>query len=90
MLIVEHLTIRYGAVAAVRDLSFALRPGEAVTLLGANGAGKTSTLLALMGVVRPQSGTITLAGDSLLGLSPRWSLGGASPSSPRAGTYSPA
>jgi branched-chain amino acid transport system ATP-binding protein len=48
---VEHLTVRYGAVEAVRDLSFRVEEGEVVTLIGPNGAGKTSTLLGLVGLV---------------------------------------
>lgn len=70
MLAVEHLTIRYGPVGAVRDLTFSVGEGEAVALLGANGAGKSSTLLAIMGVVRPEAGSITFDDHALGGLSP--------------------
>jgi branched-chain amino acid transport system ATP-binding protein len=54
-LTVSNLAVRYGGVSAVRSVSFAVRPGESVGLIGANGAGKTSTLRALMGLV-PRAG----------------------------------
>ena len=47
-LTVEDLAVRYGGVSAVRSVSFSVDPGQAVGLIGANGAGKTSTLRALM------------------------------------------
>jgi len=59
---VEALGKQYGDVAAVRDLSFEVRPGEIVGLLGPNGAGKTTTLHALAGLVHPTSGRALLGG----------------------------
>jgi branched-chain amino acid transport system ATP-binding protein len=60
----------YGSVAAVSDISLAVGEGEAVGLLGANGAGKSTTLRAISGLVRPTSGTITFFGRSLASLPP--------------------
>ena len=59
---VECLTKTYGDFAAVRDLSFAVKPGEIVGLVGANGAGKTTTLRAISGILRPAHGVIRLNG----------------------------
>jgi branched-chain amino acid transport system ATP-binding protein len=68
-LVVEHLDVRYGGVHAVRDLSFQVDPGEIVGLIGANGAGKSSTLHAIMGVA-PATGEVRLGGVSLRGRRP--------------------
>jgi branched-chain amino acid transport system ATP-binding protein len=70
MLAVEHLTIRYGSAMAVCDFTLKVHAGEIVTLLGANGAGKSSTLLAIMGVVRPESGDVRFEERSLIGHAP--------------------
>ena len=56
--------IHYGFRVAVEGLSFTLHKGKALGLLGANGAGKTSTIRALLGMVKPKSGRITVFGDS--------------------------
>ncbi len=69
-LTVEGLHVRYGGVHAVRGLSFDVRPGEIVGLIGANGAGKSSTLHAVMGLAPVAGGSITLAGRSLAGRPP--------------------
>jgi branched-chain amino acid transport system ATP-binding protein len=68
-LVVEGLDVRYGAVHAVRGLSFEVAPGEIVGLIGANGAGKSSTLHALMGLV-PATGSVRLGDRQLLGRRP--------------------
>ena len=60
------LTRRYGGRVAVRELSFAVRPGEVVGLLGPNGAGKTTTLRMLAGVLRPTSGTARISGHDIV------------------------
>jgi len=57
-LTVSGLAVRYGAVSAVRSVSFTIAPGHSVGLIGANGAGKTSTLRALMGLVPRAAGEI--------------------------------
>ncbi|WP_265521872.1 ABC transporter ATP-binding protein [Oerskovia flava] len=59
---VQGLTKHFGAVAAVQDLSFTVRPGRVTGFLGPNGAGKTTTLRMLLGLVRPTSGTATVSG----------------------------
>ncbi len=59
---VTGLNIFYGSFQAVRDVSFAVKPGEIFGLLGPNGAGKTSTLSAIEGLLKPQSGRIMVAG----------------------------
>jgi len=64
---VEDLHVRYGAVSAVRGISLSLEKGEIVTLIGANGAGKSTTLRAIMGLVPPVSGSIRLRGQSIKG-----------------------
>jgi branched-chain amino acid transport system ATP-binding protein len=68
-LAVERLDVRYGGVHAVRDLSFAVAPGELVGLIGPNGAGKSSTLHAIMGLT-PATGSVRLRDAELLGRSP--------------------
>ncbi len=64
-LALEALDVRYGGVQAVRDLSFEVAPGELVGLIGANGAGKSSTLHAIMGVAPVVGGDVRLGGVSL-------------------------
>ena len=59
MLKVEGLNVYYGAIHALHDVSFEVRKGEIVTLIGANGAGKTTILHTVSGLVRPKSGKIT-------------------------------
>lgn len=66
VLIVDNLMVRYGTVEAVRGVSFAVQPGEIFGFLGPNGAGKTSTLSAIEGLIRPTSGSITVAGIDAL------------------------
>ncbi|GAA0480596.1 ABC transporter ATP-binding protein [Paractinoplanes deccanensis] len=70
-LTVEGLTVNYGGVSAVRDLSFEVPGGDAVGVIGANGAGKTSTLKAVMGLVPRRSGTLRLGDVDLSGVSAR-------------------
>ena len=70
MLEVQDLVVRYGAIEAVHGVSFAVAAGEVVALIGANGAGKTSTLAAISGLVRAASGTIRLAGRDLTHAAP--------------------
>ena len=61
---VANLTKRYGPVEAVRDLSFALEPGEIIALVGHNGAGKTTLLKLLLGLAQPSEGSIRVLGEN--------------------------
>ena len=70
MLEVRDLVVRYGAIEAVHGIAFEVRAGEVVALIGANGAGKTSTLAAISGLVRPARGSVLLAGRELAGAAP--------------------
>src|SRR4051812_26765373 len=70
LLAIENLSVAYGDLYAVREVSFALDEHAVFVLLGANGAGKTSILRAISGLIRSRAGSITAAGRSLLGLSP--------------------
>lgn len=65
MLEVESLTVRYGSLEAVRGISFSLEQGQIVALIGSNGAGKSTTLKALMGLVVVAAGSIKLNGIEL-------------------------
>ncbi|WP_431979117.1 ABC transporter ATP-binding protein [Streptococcus dysgalactiae] len=66
MLSVKQLSVNYGAIEAVKDVSFEVHEGEVVTLIGANGAGKTSILRTISGLVKPKSGSISFLGQDLL------------------------
>ncbi|AOB31596.1 ABC transporter ATP-binding protein [Bordetella sp. H567] len=70
MLKVENLHVAYGGVQAVRGISLEVRPGEITALLGANGAGKSSTLAAIVGTVRPASGQVFFEGQEITGTRP--------------------
>jgi branched-chain amino acid transport system ATP-binding protein len=70
MLEIEELDVRYGAVAAVRELSLVVQPGEIVGLIGPNGAGKSSTLNAIVGAVPAAAGDVRLGGRSIRGSRP--------------------
>jgi branched-chain amino acid transport system ATP-binding protein len=70
MLELDGLSVHYGQVAAVRDLSLRVDNGEIVGLIGPNGAGKSSTLHAIMGTVPASNGDIRLAGRSIRGQNP--------------------
>ncbi|NBW80318.1 ABC transporter ATP-binding protein [bacterium] len=65
LLRVENLTVRYGAIEALRDVSFEVNQGEIVTFVGSNGAGKTTTMRTLSGLVKPLRGKIDFKGTSL-------------------------
>ncbi len=71
MLIVDQLACNYGKVEAVRSLSIEVRRGEFVTLIGANGAGKSTTLKAISGLLKPAGGAIRFEDRDITGASPR-------------------
>jgi branched-chain amino acid transport system ATP-binding protein len=75
MLEVENLRVRYGTVEAVKGVSFSVPAGSIVSLIGANGAGKTTSLRALTGLVRPEGGALRFESTSLIGLAPHQVVG---------------
>ena len=66
----EGLTVRYGEIEAVRGLTLSVEAGEVVTLLGANGAGKSTTLRAISGLLKPAGGDVRFDGRSIAALAP--------------------
>ncbi len=68
MLRIENLSVHYGGIHALQGASFEVPEGKIVTLIGANGAGKSTSLKAIVGLVKPSSGSITLNGESLVNL----------------------
>ena len=70
MLNVENLVVRYGMIEAIKGISFEVRDGEIVTLIGANGAGKNTTMHAISGLIKPASGSIFLDGTDLTKVPP--------------------
>ncbi|MDV6262726.1 ABC transporter ATP-binding protein [Rhodococcoides yunnanense] len=68
MLEVSDLHVRYGKVSAVTNIGLTVQPGRITLVLGANGAGKSTTLRTIAGLVQPTSGKIVLDGESLVGL----------------------
>ena len=68
MLSVRDLHVSYGAIKAVRGISFDIKQGEIVTLIGANGAGKSTTLNTVAGLIRPDSGSIEFKGQNIVGV----------------------
>jgi branched-chain amino acid transport system ATP-binding protein len=67
---VDNLQVRYGAIAALRGVSLRVEEGELVALIGVNGAGKSTTLSAISGILKPVSGSIMFRDQSLIGKSP--------------------
>ena len=70
MLKVEDIHVAYDGVQAVRGISLEVRAGEITALLGANGAGKSSTLLSIVGAIKPKSGRVTFEGLDIFGQPP--------------------
>jgi branched-chain amino acid transport system ATP-binding protein len=70
LLVVDSVTLRFGGVTALDDVSFDVRAGELFAVIGPNGAGKTSIFNCLNGVYRPQNGSIRLDGTELIGRAP--------------------
>ncbi|WP_396020470.1 ABC transporter ATP-binding protein [Arthrobacter sp. ISL-48] len=65
MLELEDVSVHYGRIQAIRNMSFTVNEGEVVSLIGANGAGKTTTMKTISGLLNPTSGKITFAGDDI-------------------------
>lgn len=70
MIKVENLNVKYGGITAVRDVSFEVEEGKIIALIGNNGAGKTSTLKTISGLVIPNKGRIFFEGNDITGMKP--------------------
>ena len=68
MLKVEDLHVYYGSIHAIKGISFDVSEGEIVTLIGANGAGKSTTLNTITGLLKPRSGSVTFEGHNIVGV----------------------
>ena len=67
---IEDLQVNYGGIEAVKGISFEVQEGQIVTLIGSNGAGKSSTLRTISGLVKPSGGKIMFAGEDITGKDP--------------------
>ena len=67
---VSHVTLRFGGVTALEDVSFSVQPGDLFAIIGPNGAGKTSIFNCINGVYKPQKGSILFEGRELVGERP--------------------
>jgi branched-chain amino acid transport system ATP-binding protein len=72
ILSVRNLETYYGPITAIRGVSFDVKPGQIVTILGANGAGKTTVLKSVCGAMEPQKGTVSFEGRSITRREPDW------------------
>ena len=70
MLKIDGLKVNYGGIQAVKGIGFEVKEGEIVTLIGANGAGKSTILRTISGLVKPAEGTVTFKDEQITGLSP--------------------
>ena len=71
MLVLEDVNVYYGAIHALKGISFEVNQGEIVTLIGSNGAGKSTSLKTISGLLRPKSGKITFKGANLATVAPQ-------------------
>lgn len=67
---VKNLAVSYGAIKALRGISFTVEEGEVITLIGSNGAGKTTTLHAISNILKKQEGTVKFAGEDITDMAP--------------------
>jgi branched-chain amino acid transport system ATP-binding protein len=72
VLSVENISVRYGAISAIRGVSLSVEEGELVALIGVNGAGKSTTLNTIAGGLKPSAGTITFQGEQIQGKAPEY------------------
>jgi branched-chain amino acid transport system ATP-binding protein len=70
LLEIKDLDVHYGAVHALRGINLSVDEGQIATLIGANGAGKSTTLRAISGLVKPTRGSVTFGGEALAGMAP--------------------
>ena len=64
----NDVSVYYGIIQAIHNMSFSVEKGQIVTLVGANGAGKSTTLRAISGLIKPKSGSIVFKGENITGL----------------------
>ena len=69
MLEVKDLVVSYGAIKALKGISFSVEQGEVITLIGSNGAGKTTTLHSISNLIKKESGSILFEGEDITNLS---------------------
>ncbi len=67
---IKNLSVSYGGIEAIKDISFDVEEGKIVTLIGSNGAGKSSTLRSIAGIVKAKHGEVLFEGKNILGMSP--------------------
>src|SRR5438046_3367059 len=67
MLVLDNVSVNYGAIEALRGVSMRVEKGEVVTLISANGAGKTTTLRTITGLLEPKQGSVTFEGEEIGG-----------------------
>ena len=67
---IKNLSVSYGGIEAIKNISLDVEAGSIVTLIGSNGAGKSSTLRSIAGIVKAKSGEVLFEGENILGLSP--------------------
>ena len=72
---IKGLSVNYGGIEAVRDISLSVPEGSIVTLIGANGAGKSTTLRTIAGLVKPRAGKIEFMGEDITGKDPAYIVG---------------
>ncbi len=72
---IKGLSVNYGGIEAVRDISLSVPAGSIVTLIGANGAGKSTTLRTIAGLVKPKAGKIEFEGEDITGKDPAYIVG---------------
>ena len=72
---IKNLSVNYGGIEAVRNISLSVPEGSIVTLIGANGAGKSTTLRTIAGLVKPKSGHIEFMGEDITGKDPAYIVG---------------
>jgi len=70
LLEIKNLSVNYGAIAALQEVSLVVKPGEIVTLIGSNGAGKSTTLKTISGLIKPRRGEILYEGKNIAALPP--------------------
>lgn len=71
MLVLENVNVYYGAIHALKGISFEVNQGEIVTLIGSNGAGKSTSLKTISGILRPKTGKITFKGENMANIAPQ-------------------